>query len=66
MIAIASLSKLHGTNEAEFAMLVSDRYQCQGLETEVLRRLLQVGRDQHLTLISAEILTENSAMQVLS
>ncbi|MEH2175621.1 hypothetical protein [Nostoc sp.] len=25
MIAIGSLSKLHGTNEAEFAMLVSDR-----------------------------------------
>ncbi|MFN6475104.1 hypothetical protein [Nostoc sp. DedQUE07] len=47
-------------------MLVSDRYQCQDLETEVLRRLLQVERDEHLRLISAEILTENSAMQVLS
>ncbi|MDZ8030093.1 hypothetical protein [Nostoc sp. DedSLP04] len=45
-------------------MLVSDRYQCQGLKTEVLRRLLQVGRDEHLTLI-VDILTENSAMQVL-
>lgn len=44
-------------------MLISDRYQCQGLGTEVLRRLLQVGRDEHLTLISAEILAENSAMQ---
>ncbi|MCC5632798.1 bifunctional acetate--CoA ligase family protein/GNAT family N-acetyltransferase [Nostoc sphaeroides CHAB 2801] len=63
LLAIGRLSKLHGTNEAEFAMLVSDRYQCQGLGTEVLRRLLQVGRDEHLTLISAEILAENSAMQ---
>ena len=42
---------------------VSDRYQCQGLGTELLKRLLQVGRDEHLTLISAEILAENSAMQ---
>ncbi|MDZ7991389.1 MAG: GNAT family N-acetyltransferase [Nostoc sp. EfeVER01] len=40
-----------------------DRYQCQGLGTELLKRLLQVGRDEHLTLINAEILTENSAMQ---
>jgi acetyltransferase len=63
LLAIGRLSKLHGTNEAEFAMLVSDRYQCQGLGTEVLRRLLQIGHDEHLTLISAEILAENSAMQ---
>ncbi|MEA5628091.1 bifunctional acetate--CoA ligase family protein/GNAT family N-acetyltransferase [Nostoc sp. UHCC 0251] len=63
LLAIGRLSKLHGTNEAEFAILVSDRYQCQGLGTELLKRLLQVGCDEHLTLISAEILTENSAMQ---
>ncbi|MCC5632827.1 bifunctional acetate--CoA ligase family protein/GNAT family N-acetyltransferase [Nostoc sphaeroides CHAB 2801] len=63
LLAIGRLSKLHGTNEAEFAILVSDRYQCQGLGTELLKRLLQVGRDEHLTLISAEILAENSAMQ---
>ncbi|MBD2681756.1 MULTISPECIES: bifunctional acetate--CoA ligase family protein/GNAT family N-acetyltransferase [Nostoc] len=63
LLAIGRLSKLHGTNEAEFAILVSDRYQCQGLGTELLKRLLQVGRDEHLTLISAEILAENLAMQ---
>ncbi|MDM9581568.1 bifunctional acetate--CoA ligase family protein/GNAT family N-acetyltransferase [Nostoc sp. GT001] len=63
LLAIGRLSKLHGTNEAEFAMLVSDRYQCQGLGTELLKRLLQVGRDENLTLISAEILAENSAMR---
>ncbi|WP_414573758.1 hypothetical protein [Nostoc sp. CCY 9925] len=31
--------------------------------TELLKRLLQVGCDEDLTLISAEILAENSAMQ---
>ncbi|MDZ8091756.1 MAG: hypothetical protein RMZ42_07415 [Nostoc sp. DedQUE05] len=46
-------------------MLVSDRYQYHGLETELLRRLLQVGRNEHLTLI-VDIVTENYAMQVLS
>ncbi|MEH2208313.1 MAG: hypothetical protein V7K53_30275 [Nostoc sp.] len=33
--------------------------------TELLKRLLQVGRDEHLTLISAKILIENFAIQKL-
>lgn len=63
ILAVARLSKLHGTNEAEFALLVSDRYQCQGLGTKLLQQLLQAGQDEHLTRISAEILAENRAMQ---
>lgn len=63
ILAIGRLSKLHGTNEAEFAMLVSDRFQYRGLGTELLRRLLQVGRDEQLQRVSAEILAENRAMQ---
>ena len=63
ILAVARLSKLHGVNEAEFAMLVSDSAQRQGLGTELLRRLLQVGRDEKLDRISAEILPENRAMQ---
>ncbi|MBE9180181.1 bifunctional acetate--CoA ligase family protein/GNAT family N-acetyltransferase [Oculatella sp. LEGE 06141] len=63
ILAIGRLSKLHGTNEAEFAMLVSDRVQCCGLGTELLKRLLQVGQDEHLDRITAEILSDNSGMQ---
>ncbi|QZZ19334.1 bifunctional acetate--CoA ligase family protein/GNAT family N-acetyltransferase [Leptothermofonsia sichuanensis E412] len=63
ILAVARLSKLHGTNEAEFALLVSDRYQCQGLGTKLLQQLLQAGQDEHLIRISAEILAENRAMQ---
>ncbi len=63
ILAIGRLSKLHGVNEAEFAMLVSDSYQCRGLGTELLGRLLQVGRDEQLDRINAEILAENFAMQ---
>ncbi|MBD2461461.1 bifunctional acetate--CoA ligase family protein/GNAT family N-acetyltransferase [Oscillatoria sp. FACHB-1407] len=60
---VARLSKLHGNNEAEFAMLVSDQYQCKGLGTELLRRLIQVGRDERLERINAEVLGENTGMQ---
>jgi acetyltransferase len=63
ILAVARLSKLHGTREAEFALLISDRYQCQGLGTELLKRLLQVGHDEQLECISAEILADNSVMQ---
>jgi len=63
ILGAGSLSKLHGVNEAEFAMLVSDAYQRQGLGTEVLRRLIQVGRNEKLERIKGETLPENAAMQ---
>ncbi len=63
ILAIGRLSKLHGTDTAEFAMLVSDHVQCCGLGTELLSRLLQIGRNEHLTRITAEILCDNSGMQ---
>jgi acetyltransferase len=63
ILAVGRLSKIHGTNTAEFAMLVSDRFQCQGLGTELLKRLLQIGSDEHLAGIGASILVENIGMQ---
>lgn len=63
MLGVARLSKLHGKDEAEFSMLITDRFQCQGLGTEMLRRLLEIGRDEKLHYVTAEILSENRAMQ---
>jgi acetyltransferase len=63
ILAVGRLSKLHGFNEAEFAMLISDPYQHQGLGTELLRQLVQIGRDEGLAKIGADILPENRAMQ---
>jgi acetyltransferase len=66
ILAVARLSKERGLNVAEFAMLVSDRWQKHGLGTELLKRLVQVGRDEKLSHISADILADNIAMQVVS
>ncbi|MBW4522050.1 MAG: bifunctional acetate--CoA ligase family protein/GNAT family N-acetyltransferase [Scytolyngbya sp. HA4215-MV1] len=63
ILAVGRLSQVHGSNEAEFSMLVGDRHQCQGLGTELLRRLVQVGQDERLDCITAEILAENRPMQ---
>jgi acetyltransferase len=63
ILAVGRLSKLHGINEGEFALLVSDPWQKQGLGTELLGRLVQIGREENLERIKAEILPENRAMQ---
>jgi acetyltransferase len=62
ILGVGRLSKLHGVNEAEFALLVVDRFQGRGLGAELLRRLIQVGRDEGLQRITAEILPDNRAM----
>jgi acetyltransferase len=63
ILAVARLSKLHQTNQAEFALIVADKYQCQGIGSELLKRLLQIGKDDKLSEINAEILLENLGMQ---
>lgn len=59
------LTKLHGTDEAEFGLLVADRYQGLGLGTKLLEQLLQVARDENVSRITADILPENVEMQHL-
>ncbi len=66
ILGVGRLSKERGLNAAEFAMLVSDGWQKHGLGTELLRRLVQVGRDEKLERITADILADNVAMQVVS
>ncbi len=60
---VGRLTKVRGTDEAEFALVVSDRYQRLGLGTELLSRLLQVGRDENINHIFGDILPENIEMQ---
>jgi acetyltransferase len=63
ILAVGRLSKLHGRNEAEFAIIISDAFQGHGLGTELLRRLLQIGRDEGLDRIVGFIASDNTAMQ---
>ena len=62
ILGVGRLSKQHATNEAEFAILVSDEWHAQGLGTELLRRLIEIGRAEKLTRISGQVLAENHAM----
>jgi acetyltransferase len=63
IIGVGRLVKDRGANEAEFALLIGDQFQGKGLGTELLRRLIQVGRDEKLQRITGDILAENRGMQ---
>ncbi|NUM77406.1 GNAT family N-acetyltransferase [candidate division KSB1 bacterium] len=63
IIGVGRLSKSHGANEAEFAALVSDSYQGQGLGSALMRRLIDIGRAEKFDRISADILPDNDGMQ---
>ena len=63
IVAVARLSKAHGRNEAEFAILVGDAWQRHGLGTELLRRLVAIGRAEGLDRIYAEMLGSNRGMR---
>jgi acetyltransferase len=65
ILAIGRMSKLPGSNDAEIAFLVRDQYQRRGLGAELLRRLIQIARDERLERLLAYILLENTEMQSL-
>jgi acetyltransferase len=65
ILAVGRLSKLHGRSTAEMALLVRDEYQRLGLGVELLRRLIQVARDEHLDSMQAYLLRENVEMRGL-
>jgi acetyltransferase len=65
IIAVGRLSKLPGS-KSEFAIIVADQFQRQGLGAELLARLVQIGREEKLRQIKADILSENRGMQRVS
>ena len=65
VLAIGRLSKLRGVNEGEVAILVRDQYQRRGIGFELLRRLIQVARDERLDSVHAYMLQENVEMRAL-
>jgi RimJ/RimL family protein N-acetyltransferase len=63
IMAVGRLVKIRGTSDGEFAVVVSDQFQGRGLGSEFLRRLIQIGRDECLDCVVAEVLPEKRDMQ---
>ena len=63
IIGMGQLTRLHGTSDAEFSILIGDQHQRTGLGTELLERLLEIGLDEKVDRVVAEILPENEGMR---
>ena len=63
IIAVGRMSKLHGTDGAEIAVLVRDEFQHRGLGTELVSRLMHVARDEKLRYVTSSMLGINREMR---
>ena len=63
ILGVGRLNKTSEGKSAELAVLVSDEYQGRGLGKELVRRLIQAARDQHIPRITAEMLRDNIPIQ---
>ena len=59
ILGVGRMTKIHGTSEAEIAVVVSDQWHGRGLGKELLARLLIVAADEKLTKVTADILPDN-------
>jgi acetyltransferase len=61
MVAVGRLSMLSGTKEvAEFGLLVADDYQGQGLGTNMLQSLLDLGKQEGVQRVYGKLLIQNN------
>ena len=62
ILAVGRLTRAHQANEAEFAVLIGDKYQGRGLGKELVSRLIEIARAEGLDRVTADILGENRQM----
>jgi acetyltransferase len=66
LLAVGRLTREREPSEGELAVLVTDKSQHGGLGTELVRCLVEVGRQERYKRIVANILPENTAMRALA
>lgn len=60
--SVGRLIRLHGSETAEFSLIVADDDQGHGLGTQMMRRLIDVARAERIERVVAEILEANGSM----
>jgi acetyltransferase len=66
IIGVGRLIKDRARNAAEFALVVADKYQTQGLGSELLNRVLAIARQEGIESVYGFILPDNARMQSLA
>jgi acetyltransferase len=62
IIGVARFTKAHNRPRAEFNMIVSDRFQGQGIGRQLLERMIEVARQEGLQQLYGSIIPENTDM----
>lgn len=63
ILGAGRLSKIHGMDEARFSVLLTDDAQGLGLGTELMRRLIHIGREEGLKRLESMMTEDNEMMQ---
>ncbi|HEO72160.1 MAG TPA: GNAT family N-acetyltransferase, partial [Candidatus Hydrogenedentes bacterium] len=62
LLGVARFVKLYGTDDADFAIMIRDDVQGQGLGKTLMQRLIEVARAEHVRRLVGTILSENRPM----
>lgn len=65
LLAAGRTVKLRNSQDAEFALTVSDDYHGYGLGTKLLEYLIRLARHEHISRLVADVLPENEGMLYL-
>jgi len=63
ILGASRMTKMHGMDEARLSVLISDSCQGLGLGGEMVRRAVQIARDEKLGCINAFVTPDNQSMQ---
>src|SRR5690349_19142254 len=62
ILGIGRLIRIPGGNQAEFAIVISDKWQDQGLGTQLLQELLTIAQDEGIEMIRGDVSSDNLHM----
>ena len=65
ILAIIRISKIPGTSDATFALMVKDQWQNKGLGTKLMQKIIAVAKEEKVHRIIAQMLDENFQMKQL-
>jgi acetyltransferase len=65
IVAVARMSKEHGTKSAEIAIIIRDEFHHKGLGTELMKRNLEIAKNEGLSRVFCNMLAENGDMAAI-
>ena len=65
ILGVARLTKITGTNEGVFALVIKDKWQNKKIGTQLINQLLYIAKKENLHFVKSRMFLENIAMQTL-